>query len=143
MSCLQHKNKHESISHKTQQIGVLFSGFKSNFTGTAALQHEMCWKDGWRMRAWAGSALWLSAPTPRSLETCCKVVLWSYKGARRNQPWELVCFSVLAQICLPCLMEQLCYGTTSAFQSMEDSVYLRIQQIPNKTRMDFCYSFYF
>lgn len=136
MNCPQHKNNHESISHKMQRIGVLCCGFKSIFTGTAALQHEMCWKDGWWMCAWAGSALWLSAPTPRSLETCCKVVLWSYKGIRRNQPWELFVFQCLPKdVCCvwwsSCIMEQLlraCFSISGGFSLFEDSTNTKKKQ---------------
>lgn len=37
MNCLQHRNKHESISHKEQQTGVLCCGFKSVFRGSGGL----------------------------------------------------------------------------------------------------------
>lgn len=71
----------------------------------------------------------LSAPTPRSLETCCKVVLWSYKRIRRNQPWELFVFQCLPKdVCCvwwtSCIMEQLlraCFSISGGFSLFEDS----------------------
>lgn len=91
---LQHRNKHESISNRKQQIGFFCYGFKSVFTGTGGLSARDV-PERWSVDELDGR-LWCSALCSHTLvigDLLQSGILWSCKGLRRNQSLITALFS--------------------------------------------------